>query len=119
MIGKNMILSLVVACGLLLVGSAAYAQPVDGRCASIGARTVGASNQLTQGINVANNCNAFIDLSIEFMAAGCDVIDDTAGGPILENGESCNLVATLCDAVFTCFNMVADFCVDVPACTIP
>lgn len=118
MIRKNTILSLLVACGLLLVGSAAYAQ-VDGQCQSIGARTAGANNQLTSGINVVNNCNTLLDLSIEFMVAGCDVVDDTVAGPILENGESCNLVATLCDAIFTCFGFVDDFCVGVPACTIP
>ena len=68
MIRKNTILSLVVACALLLVGSAAYAT-VDGQCNSIGARATGANNQLTRGINVVNNCNAFLGLSIEFMAA--------------------------------------------------
>ncbi len=86
MIRKNTILSLVVACGLLLVGSAAYAQ-VDGRCQSIGARAAGALSQLTSGINVVNNCNAFAGLSFEFIVAGCDVVDDTVAGPILENGE--------------------------------
>lgn len=119
MIRKNTILSLLVACGLLLVGSAAYAQPVDSQCQSIGARAVGANNQLTRGINVVNNCNAFLALSIEFAVAGCDIVDDTITGRVLENGESCNLVATVCDAVFTCFVMVPDFCVDVPECTIP
>jgi len=115
---RNMILSLVVACGLLLVGPAAYAK-VDGSCQSIGAMSIGLVNQIDQGINVVENCFAFLDVTIEFMAASCDTVDDTAVGPILENGASCNIVATLCDGIWTCFEMVPDYCVDVPDCTIP
>ncbi len=118
MIRKNTILSLLVACGLLLVGSAAYAQ-VNGQCNSIGVRALGADNQIARGINVVNNCEVIL-ASIElFMAAGCDAVDDTAGGPILENGASCNISATICGALFTCFNIVPDFCEDVGDCTIP
>ena len=117
---RNMILSLVVACGLLLVGSAAYAQAVDGRCQSIGVRALGAYAQINNGINVVNNCNAAFAVITEFMDAGCDALDDTTiGATLLENGESCNIVASICDAVFTCFVLEPDFCVDVPDCTIP
>ena len=56
---KNSILSLLVACGLLFMGSAAYAQ-VDGECQSIGGSIIGASNQIDRGINVVNNCNALL-----------------------------------------------------------
>ena len=55
MIGKNTILSLLVACGLLLVSPAANAQGANGQCTSIVAQITGAYNQIDQGINVVNN----------------------------------------------------------------
>ena len=118
MIGKNMILSLVVACGLLLLGSAAYAQGSNGRCTALGASVAGAYHQIVGGINVANNCAAVGVFVEEFMGASCEP-EDTGFINILENGASCNAIATICDAFFTCFNMEPDFCVDVPECTIP
>jgi hypothetical protein len=115
---KNTILSLVVACGLLFVGSDVYAQ-VDGECQAIGGPIVGASNQIAQGVNVVNNCNAILQGVIESAAAGCVVVEDTTIGIGLESGESCNNISRLCDAIFTCFATVPEFCVDVPECTIP
>ena len=115
---KNTILSLLVACGLLFVGSAAYAQ-VDGECQSIGGPIVGASNQIAQGINVVNNCIAVLAGVTESAVAGCDVVEDTTIGIGLEAGASCNNIARLCDTIFTCFEIVPELCVDVAECTIP
>lgn len=115
---KNTILSLLVACGLLFVGSAAYAQ-VNGECQSIGGSIIGASNQIAQGINVVNNCIAVLEGATEFAVAGCDAVEDTTIGIGLENGASCNNIARFCDTIFTCFEMVPEYCVDVAECTIP
>jgi hypothetical protein len=114
---RNSILALFVASGMLLVGSAAYG--TDGTCQGIGARLIGASNQISEGINIVNNCNTVMAVGDEFNAAGCDPVDDTGIGVALENGESCNNTARLCDTLFTCFNFVPDYCVDVAECTIP
>ncbi len=118
---RNTILSLFVACGLLLVGPAADAenkgQGVDGVCTALGVRFEGASIQVHQGINVVNNCNAIIEGVTAFMDAGC-----VAGvGGIARSTEhgSCNVGAFSCDAIFTCFNIVPEFCVDVDECTNP
>ena len=44
------------------------------------------------------------------------MVTPAVAGPILDNGESCNLVAKFCDAVFTCFAMTPDYCVDAVEC---
>ncbi len=125
MIGKNTILSLMVACGLLLGGSAAYAQDpqVDGECQSLGSTSLRLFQQVVQFGFDFDTCfgpSGILALQTEFMVKGCDFADDTApGGPITERGKSCNVVSTICDAVFICFGLVIDVCEDVPECTIP
>ena len=116
---KNTILSLLVACGLLLVGPPADAEPVDGQCNAIAVGLLGAVNQIDQEINVVNNCGAVLDASIAFMTAGCETGDGAIASKILPHGESCNLVATICDTIFTCFGITAGFCLDVAVCTNP
>ena len=120
MIRKNTILSLLVTCGLLLVGSAAYAQ-VNGQCQSIGARSLGLVNQIVLGGEFdLDKCLAFGAVQVEFMMADCSLVDETAFGKIVDHGASCNLASKLCDAVFICSGgMEIEECDGVPACTIP
>ena len=116
---RNTILSLLVVSGLLLGGSAAYAQAVDGRCQSIVAELLGAVNHVEQGIDVVNNC-MFIGAGFgEFFGTGCGA-ERTTGDVYPQNG-SCNPLATLCDVIFTCFGpeAVPPGCDDVDECRNP
>ena len=117
---RNTVLSLLVASGLLLGGSAAYAQQaVNGKCQSIVSPLLGAIHQVEQGIDVMNNCfNVLAPGFFDFFSIGCGE-ERVSGNVIGEHGASCNALATVCDAVFTCFGMVPLGCEDVDECTIP
>ena len=120
---RNTILSLLVACGLLLVSPVADAEAqskgVDGECQSVVSGLLGAINQIDQGIDVVNNCISVVGPGFgKFFGLGCGE-KRIAANAILENGASCNSVATVCDVVFTCFNEEPPGCVGVDECTIP